>query len=77
MARDRFGIKPFYYACVQGGFYFGSEVKALTPFLNRVETDANALHDYLPFSSAWVKTLFVGVRQPNRHTAAMLGATWN
>jgi len=64
VARDRFGIKPFYYACVQGGFYFGSEVKALTPFLNRVETDANALHDYFAFQFCLgEKTLFAGVRQ--------------
>ena len=87
VARDRFGIKPFYYACVQGGFYFGSEVKALTPFLNRVETDANALHDYFAFQFCLgEKTLFAGVRQlkpatlrlcwarPGTETAAILGS---
>ncbi|KDC56809.1 hypothetical protein [Bordetella bronchiseptica] len=78
VARDRFGIKPFYYACVQGGFYFGSEVKALTPFLNRVETDANALHDYFAFQFCLgEKTLLLVCASSNRHTAAMLGATWN
>ncbi|MFZ3273063.1 MAG: asparagine synthase (glutamine-hydrolyzing), partial [Lutibacter sp.] len=28
-ARDRFGVKPFYYHCNQNGFYFASEIKAL------------------------------------------------
>ena len=32
-ARDRFGIKPFYYAVVGDAFYFASEAKALLPFL--------------------------------------------
>lgn len=26
-ARDRFGVKPFYYALASGSFYFGSEIK--------------------------------------------------
>ena len=34
-ARDRFGIKPFYYAIVDGVLYFASETKALLPFLPR------------------------------------------
>jgi asparagine synthase (glutamine-hydrolysing) len=28
-ARDRFGVKPFYYATIGGGFYFGSEIKQI------------------------------------------------
>ncbi len=28
-ARDRFGIKPFYYAIIDGSFFFASEIKAL------------------------------------------------
>lgn len=28
-ARDRFGVKPFYYAVVDGRFYFGSEIKQI------------------------------------------------
>ena len=64
IARDRFGIKPFYYAVADGSFYFASEVKALLPFLGRVETDLPALHDYFSFQFCLGdKTLFRGVKQ--------------
>ena len=63
-ARDRFGIKPFYYAVVNGVLYFASEVKALLPFLPRVETDADGLADYLTFQFPLAgKTLFKGVQE--------------
>ena len=42
-ARDRFGIKPFYYAVVDGVFYFASEAKALVPFLPEITTSRPAL----------------------------------
>jgi len=48
-ARDRFGIKPFNYSLINGSFYFSSEVKALIPFVDKVETDTDALVDYLHF----------------------------
>ncbi|MES2984393.1 MAG: asparagine synthase (glutamine-hydrolyzing) [Pseudomonadota bacterium] len=48
-ARDRFGIKPFYYAVVDGVFYFASEIKALLPVLPDIETDPEALAEYLTF----------------------------
>ncbi len=32
-ARDRFGIKPFYYTVAGTELHFASEVKALLPFL--------------------------------------------
>src|SRR6185295_1545474 len=38
-ARDRFGIKPFYYATVDDVFYFASEPKALLPFVENIETN--------------------------------------
>lgn len=28
-ARDRFGVKPFFYSCFNGNFYFSSEIKAI------------------------------------------------
>lgn len=48
-ARDRFGIKPFYYAVVDGVVYFASEMKALLPVLPDVATDPEALAEYLTF----------------------------
>jgi asparagine synthase (glutamine-hydrolysing) len=64
VARDRFGIKPFYYATADGVFYFASEIKALLPFLASVATDVDALHDYFSFQFCLgEKTLFRGVRQ--------------
>jgi asparagine synthase (glutamine-hydrolysing) len=64
-ARDRFGIKPFYYALQNGTFVFGSEIKALlaTPYV-RPEVDAEALADYLTFQFCLgEKTLFRGVNK--------------
>ncbi|MBZ6076287.1 asparagine synthase (glutamine-hydrolyzing) [Microvirga puerhi] len=48
-ARDRFGIKPFYYAIVDGVFYFASEIKALLPVLPEITTDPDALGEYITF----------------------------
>jgi asparagine synthase (glutamine-hydrolysing) len=63
-ARDRFGIKPFYYAQVGDVLYFASEAKALLPFLASIETDLDGLKDYLAFQFCLAgKTLFAGVRE--------------
>jgi asparagine synthase (glutamine-hydrolysing) len=63
-ARDRFGIKPFYYAQVGDNLYFASEAKALLPFLPAIETDVDGLKDYLAFQFCLAgKTLFTGVRE--------------
>jgi asparagine synthase (glutamine-hydrolysing) len=63
-ARDRFGIKPFAYAVADGTFLAASEAKALLPFLPAIETDLDALKDYLAFQFTLAgKTLFKGVRE--------------
>ncbi len=63
-ARDRLGLKPFYYAVIGQRFYFASEVKALLPFLPEIETDMAALGEYLVFQyPLGQETLFKGVRQ--------------
>ena len=50
-ARDRVGIKPFYYMIQNDIFYFASEIKALIPFLdkNELEVDKDAMTEYLMF----------------------------
>lgn len=64
LARDRFGIKPLYYAVVGDLFYFASEAKALLPFLPSVEIDEVALGDYLTFQyTVGEETLFAGIKQ--------------
>src|SRR6266436_5794666 len=63
-ARDRFGIKPFYYCVVGDLFVFASEAKALLPFLPEIETDPEALAEYLTFQyTIGEATLFRGVKQ--------------
>ncbi len=63
-ARDRMGIKPFYYTQVGDVLYFASEVKALAPFLKSIETDLDGFKDYLTFQFCLQgKTLFRDVRE--------------
>jgi asparagine synthase (glutamine-hydrolysing) len=63
-ARDRFGIKPLYYAVTGGVLYLASEIKALLPFLPAVETDLDGFRDYLTFQFCLAgKTLFKGVNE--------------
>jgi asparagine synthase (glutamine-hydrolysing) len=62
-ARDRFGIKPFYFAHVGSAFYFASEAKALLPFLPSIETCSEALTEYLIFQySIGENTLFRDIK---------------
>jgi len=75
-ARDRFGIKPLYYAVVDDLFYCASEAKALLPFLPSVQTDPEGLLDYLTFQYCLGgKTLFQGIQEvPPGHTLTVSGA---
>jgi asparagine synthase (glutamine-hydrolysing) len=63
VARDHFGVKPFYYAQQGDRFAFASEIKALllVPGIDAV-LDPEALHQYLTF--LWVPdpgTMFRGI----------------
>lgn len=49
LARDRFGIKPLYWAHTASGLYFASEIKALLPFLAQRQLSRPALADYFSF----------------------------
>ena len=63
-ARDRFGMKPFYYAIIKGVFYFASEAKAILPFLPEIKTNKEALAEYLTFQyTIGEKTLFENIKQ--------------
>lgn len=63
-ARDRFGIKPFYYLVHDNVFYFASEAKALLPFVPEIKTNPSALSEYLTFQyTIGEKTLFEGIKQ--------------
>ena len=72
MARDHFGVKPFYYAHRGRKLAFASEVKALlhVPEI-KAELDLESLHQYLTF--LWVpdpKTMFRGIyKLPAGHCA--------
>ena len=72
MARDHFGVKPFYYSFHAGQLAFASEAKALLEVPGiEAEIDLQALDQYLHF--LWVpdpKTLFKGIlKLPAGHRA--------
>jgi len=63
VARDHFGIKPFYYSVVDGELVFGSEIKSILehPGYNR-EVNETALENYLTFQySVLEETFFKGI----------------
>lgn len=46
-SRDRFGIKPFFYANTDRAFTFGSEIKQLLPFLSARRANCKVLVNFL------------------------------
>ncbi len=74
LARDHFGIKPFYYVQQGRRFAFASEIKGLLQVTGiEAEIDAKALHQYLTF--LWVpdpKTMFRDIlKLPAGHYALL------
>jgi asparagine synthase (glutamine-hydrolysing) len=49
-ARDRFGIKPFYYHSDGDQFLFASEIKALLPVIGQPEANDKIIFEYLVYS---------------------------
>ncbi|MBK8451895.1 MAG: asparagine synthase (glutamine-hydrolyzing) [Thiofilum sp.] len=47
IARDRFGVKPFYYINTTEAFAFGSEIRQLLPFLSTRQTHSELIQDFL------------------------------
>lgn len=64
LARDRFGVKPLYYALFGNTLLFGSEVKAILQHpLTNVGLNKNALLEYFTFQNIFSDhTLFSGVQ---------------
>jgi len=62
-ARDRFGIKPLYYALHDGAFHLASEVKALAELGVPLRWDRETLYDVHFVSHPPDRTLFAGVYQ--------------
>ena len=80
VARDRFGIRPLFYAQRNGDFYFGSEIKAI---LATGEIDATldnrALNEILRFGAARPpRTAFSGIAalEPGTYGIWKQGALW-
>lgn len=69
VARDRLGIKPFYYRELDGGLAFASEAKALLE-LGRPPADLSALRDVLTYGYVPTpKSAWKGIRKlPAGHT---------
>ena len=65
VARDRLGIKPFYYRYTPGTFLFGSEIKAILAYPGvRAEFNCSVLPEYLAFGYlAGVETFFAGIQK--------------
>ncbi len=73
-ARDRLGVKPFYYCWDGGRFAFASEIKGLLPAAGRPAPNPRAVFDYLDsgFLDHSDETFFEGVRQlPPAHVLSL------
>ncbi len=80
LARDHFGVKPFYYSHQGHRFAFASEIKALLEVPGiEAELHPESLHQYLTF--LWVpdpQTMFRGIHKlPAGHYAILRGGQLN
>lgn len=69
-ARDRFGVKPFYYSPSSDALYFCSEIKALQSVLDMTSPNKKVWSNYFTYGSygAPDETFFEGIQQlPGGH----------
>jgi asparagine synthase (glutamine-hydrolysing) len=64
-ARDRFGVKPFYYVNTPTAFAFGSEIRQLLPLIERRVADDDLVSDFLVcgLTDHTNRTFFEGVEK--------------
>nr|WP_293295432.1 asparagine synthase (glutamine-hydrolyzing) [Allomuricauda sp.] len=65
MSRDRYGKKPLFYANINGKFVFASEMKAIFPFMDRLEVsdDFHWMKKNIFFYEATEKCLVKGIKR--------------
>ncbi|MEX2350201.1 MAG: asparagine synthase (glutamine-hydrolyzing), partial [Flavobacteriaceae bacterium] len=69
-ARDRFGVKPFYYSKTQDGFYFASEIKGIRAVQKTTRFNEKVCAGYFAYGSYGMpdETFFEGIHQlPGGH----------
>ncbi len=75
LSRDRYGKKPLFYAHVNGKFVFASEMKAIFPFLDRLEVsdEFHWMKKNIFFYEATEKCLIKGIKRfPAGHSGHLV-----
>lgn len=64
-SRDRFGVKPFYFAALPNCFAFGSEIRQLLPLLPKIQPNGDVVLDFIFSNSCEHRddTFFKSVRK--------------
>lgn len=77
MARDRLGVKPFYYADAGGSILFASEIKSILQYPDfHARCNKDAVYEYLVFRAvSGEQTLFEGVKSllPGHYMTIQMG----
>lgn len=77
LSRDRMGKKPLFYSLSDRGFVFGSEMKAIYPFLDRIEVNEPVVEVALKNNFAYESTADCLIRHIQRFPAAHNGLFHN